>query len=335
MNSTASETTFLAKLDDRVSYFARRSLSPRTIKAYELDWNLFDAWCREHELHSLPADPQDVARYLSHLADTGFSAASIVRKQTSISAIHRAGGYENPTRSSRVSTVVQGIKKTIGKPPNQARPISWGELTRMVAQCIQSTFFGLRDAALMSIGWVCALRRSEIVALDVSDLEPHDRGIIVTIKRSKGDSDGLGQRIAIPRGRDRYCPVWLLENWLERRRVKWGDQVPLFTSAGVRARGAWYWESDTRLCDRMVTEIVKQYGALAGLPKTGLSAHSLRRGLATEAGARGVPERVIARHTRHRSIKVLRGYIDDGTAWDQNPLLSIYRPAPESVPFED
>lgn len=315
----------LDEIEKRILHFANQSISPRTRAAYESDWDHFHRWCVEIGYDSLPAAPSTVGAYLTELADDGMSVATIARRQTSISQIHEAGGHLNPTKTSIISRVMKGIKRQYGKPADQARSISWSELQRMIG-LTDITYMGLRDASLLSLGWTAAMRRSEIVALRLSDVQIDERGAILTICRSKTDQSGEGRAIGIPRARRDCCPVALLERWIDRRTSP-DPQDPLYTAIGVKGMGAWTWDSKKPLVDRMISRIVKRYGELIGLPTSEISAHSLRRGLATEAGARGVPERIIARHTRHRSMAVLRGYIDEGTIWEENPLLAIYSPA--------
>jgi integrase len=175
----------------------------------------------------------------------------------------------------------------------------------------------------LSLGWSSALRRSEICAIKIGDLYFEEKGMIIEIRSSKTDQEGRGAKIAIPFGTV-VCPVSITKRWIERRSAQpLPPSEHLFTSLGSSAKGKWFYETKGKLDDRMITKIVKRYAAYAGLDSSNYSAHSLRRGMATEAAARGVPERLISRHTRHRSMAVLRGYIDDGTIWTDNPLSAI------------
>jgi integrase len=316
----------LETLEQRADYFADLSISRATRRAYESDWRHFYGFCRDLELQELPSTPETVCLYLSAMADKQAAVSTIIRRLTSISAIHRAAGHDSPTKHDKVFRVMKGIKRSCGRPPGQAKAISWHDLNRLIAQC-DSLMIGLRDAALLALGWSSALRRSELVALDVGDLDFVEQGLVVTLTRSKTDQEGQGYHIGIPRAKAGLCPVETVRRWIQRQ--AWDDTVsgadtPLFCKIGNFGRGRWWSAPAGRLSARMVSEIVKRYATYAGLNPELYSAHSLRRGLATEAGARGVPERVISRHTRHRSLAVLRGYIEDGTIWADNPLPAIY-----------
>lgn len=318
-----SEDIVLRNLVKRANFFAGRSIAPATKRAYESDWTHFNKFCIEWNLESLPATPDTVAMYLTNMADRKISVSTIVRRCTSITAIHRASGSDSPCKDDRVHRVLSGIRRECGKPQQKAKPIHWDTLASMLSKC-DSLMFGIRDAALLSLGWCSALRRSEIVALNFGDIEFTAEGLILTIRRSKTDRTGQGQSVGIPKSNGPVCPVAALKRWLERRGDNPEPSDPLFAKIGVSGRGKWWWPFSGRLSPRMVSEIVKRYVQLAGLDPNLYSAHSLRRGLATDAGARGVPERVISRHTRHRSIETLRGYIEDGTIWAENPLPAIY-----------
>lgn len=321
-------------LAKKADHYAAASLSESTRRCYERDWKIFYQFCESLELDSLPAKPETICLYAAEMIGKGLSVSTITRRMTSITAIHEASEHLSPVKNAKVSRVLQGIKKEHGAPPASRKAILWSDLNKMIIQC-DCLMIGTRDAALLTLGWSSALRRSELVALNIGDLEFSDEGLIVTVRRSKTDKEGNGSKIGIPRaiektgllGRtnDRLCPVKLVERWISRMsQTPLSPDEPLFVKLGVNARGKWWHPNGGRLSARSVSIIVKTYARYAGLNWEQYAAHSLRRGLATEAGARGIPERVISRHTRHQSIKVLRGYIEDGTIWDENPLPAIY-----------
>lgn len=314
----------LKALQDRADFFAGASLSIATKKAYQTDWNAFERFCASHDLTSMPAQPSTICLFLTDEADNGFSVATITRRCTSISAVHENLGKLSPIKDASVSRVLRGIKRTKGAPPRSSKPILWTDLLSLIAQT-DSLMIGVRDAAILGLGWATACRRSEIVALNIGDVEITDQGMIVLIRRSKTDQDGEGAKIAVPRNPYDFCPVKAVEKWLSRMsKTKLPHEKPLFPNIGCLGKGKWWWKPRGRLNGRMISIIVKQYCRLAGLSQNLYSAHSLRRGLATESASRGVPERIIKRQTRHRSLTVLRSYIEDGTIWEENPLPAIY-----------
>jgi site-specific recombinase XerD len=337
----------LKSLEKRVEHYAKSALSTKTRKCYETDWRLFNNFCQTHDLEAFPSNPETICLYITEMADFGLSVSTIVRRMTSITAIHEAGGHLTPVKDASVARVLQGIKRENGQPPDCRKAISWIQLKRMVDKC-DSSIIGLRDAAILALGWSSALRRSELVALNIGDLDFMEKGLIVTVRRSKTDKIGKGAKIGIPRSPEKFsgekfsgekfCPVSIVERWINRLSEKslsssfcMTPEEPLFVKLGIMSKGKWWSESLGRLPSRSVSKIVKTYSKYAGMEYKLYAAHSLRRGLATEAGSRGVPERIISRHTRHRSVRVLRGYIEDGTIWEENPLPTIYSSS-SSVP---
>lgn len=311
-------TDSLAKIDQ----FLNASMSDATRRAYRSDWNAFLSFCGYRSLQSLPASELTISTYLSELANSGKSNSTIVRSLTAINKAHELAGH-GTIRTPAVKQLLRGIRRTIGRPQTKVRAISYDEIVKMASFC-DSTLIGTRDRAILMLGWTSALRRSELVALNFGDLQISEQGIIITIRRSKSDQEGQGTQIAIPRGTD-VCPVDAVERWMHRLTpAQKTDDQAIFRSIGIAGRKLWATSLQGRLSGRMISNIVKRYAQLAGLPPNKYASHSLRRGLATEAGARRIPERIIARHTRHASMATLREYIEAGNIWIDNPLTGIY-----------
>lgn len=308
--------------------FRDASISESTKRAYRSDWLNFLCFCDHHGLTSLPASSDTISAYLVLMSNSQRSVSTINRALTSINKAHVLSGHPS-IRTPEVLACLSGIRKQNGMSTRQARAISYTDLIKMAAACA-STLVGVRDRALLMLGWTGALRRSELTALNIGDLDFCDNGVLVHIRSSKTDQDGRGSQLAIPYSSDRYCPIVALKAWIDRIDSSDPD-TPLFRVIGSKGAKLWFQEFTklgSRISDRFVSRCVKHYARLIGLSPNQYSAHSLRRGFATECGARNVPERIIARHTRHRSTAVLRGYIESGQVWTENPLLSIYAPDP-------
>jgi site-specific recombinase XerD len=183
-------------------------------------------------------------------------------------------------------------------------------LARLVDPIDTAMLAGLRDRALLLLGFAAALRRSELVALDVEDLHfDAARGLLVTVRRSKADQEQEGAEVAVPYAQDPdRCAVRSLRRYLDAARIHHG---PVFRQM---RRGDNL--TDRRLSDQSVALILKRRAEAAGVPPALLSGHSLRAGYATAAAAAGVEERKIANVARHRNLPVLRGYIRAATAFD-------------------
>jgi integrase len=136
-----------------------------------------------------------------------------------------------------------------------------------------------RDRALLLLGFAGAFRRSELVALNVADLEETEGGLKITIRRSKTDQEGHGETIAIIRGGTCY-PVKAVKAWLQASGIS--DDGPLFRPVAKGGR-----LGSKRLTDRSVCNIVKAYAERLGLKAADFSAHSLRAGFLASAARRG------------------------------------------------
>lgn len=306
----SAPTTLDAELA-RAEHYAASALAPATLRAYERDWRLFAGWCAERSAQAIPATPATVAAFLAAEADRGFRPVTIGRRAAAIAVAHRAQDHPNPCDSGAVAAVMSGIRREHGtRPLRRAAPLELDPLARLVEPIDASTRAGRRDRAMLLLGFAGALRRSELVALDVEDLEfDTARGLKIVIRGSKTDQDRAGATVAVPyaRTRDR-CAVRALQAWLTAAGIHRG---PVFLQM---RRGDTL--TDRRLSDQSVALIVKRRAQAAGLPSAFLSGHSLRAGYATAAAAAGVEERKIANVTRHKNLPVLRGYIRAATAFD-------------------
>jgi len=279
----------LASLRD----YLRAEKSAATRKAYAADWRDFEAWCSTAGEQCLPASPIVTARYLASLADQGKKASTIVRRTCAIADKHRRAGLEPPTNAEGVKAVLRGIRRKIGVAPNRKAPATVQAITAMLA-ALPNTRTGSRDRALLVLGFAAALRRSEIVALNVEDLEITAEGVRVTIRKSKTDQEAAGYVISIPRG-TRLKPAQAIEEYL--------------ASAGIEA-GALFpgQKGSERLCTATVANIVKRRAKAAGLDPKVFSGHSLRSGFVTTALERGADVLSVMDITRHKQVNSLKVY---------------------------
>ncbi len=294
------------------------SRAPATKRAYRGDWEKFTRWAAEQKIDALPATGSTVANYITHLAESGRAASTISRALTSISQAHKTLDLASPTSSPEVANVYKGIKRTKGVAQRRAKPLVIAELKRLCDR-MKPSFLGQRDKALILIGWAGALRRSELVALNLEDIDFVDEGLTMSISSSKTDQEGAGYKLGIPfAGDKRYCPVRKLKHWIELARIKGG---PLFIALGTPGKK---FHADVpeprRLAASAVNAIIKRRLKHAGMNCAGYSGHSLRAGFITTAASKEIPEYMIQAHTRHRSAKVLRGYMRDGSLFASNPL---------------
>jgi integrase len=312
--STAAAIPFTV-WNERAAEYASRSKSAATIKAYASGWRDFLQFCQQREVSPLPASDETVAAYLAALADRGAKAATIARRLVVISQAHKAADLTSPTTSSLVSRTHAGIRRSLGTAQNGKAPAVVDDLKRMLEK-VPSTRVGLRDRALLLVGFAGAFRRSELVSLDLADLEFSRAGLVITLRKSKTDQEGRSRRIGIPYGSaEATCPVRSLQAWLESAHIADG---PVF-----RALDRFQRVQPGRLSDASVARVVKRRAKAVGLDPTRYGGHSLRAGLATSAAAAGASERVIMAQTGHRSADMVRRYIRDGSLFNDNAAASV------------
>jgi site-specific recombinase XerD len=294
--------------------YARANRATSTQRAYATDWSHFSAWTASHALDALPAEPETVALYVTDLAAT-YRPSTINRRLATIAIHHKRAGLDPPTSAPGVREVMKGIRRSLTVAQREAAPAVIGEVRRMVAH-LPDDIAGTRDRALLLVGFAGAMRRSELVGLDVADLSHRDQGLAITIRSSKTDQEGAGRQVAIPWGTDpETCPVRALQAWIEAAGIEDG---PLFRPIDRHGN-----VSPTRLSDRAVALVVKRAAEGAGLDPTNYSGHSLRAGFATTAAANGASERAIANQTGHKSMEVLRRYVRHGSLFTDNAATML------------
>jgi site-specific recombinase XerD len=279
--------------------FALNEKSEGTRRAYGSDWKLFCAYCDARGLESLPATPGTVAMFLSGEATRGTKASTIGRRAAAIGHHHKLAGHEPPTNAESVKAVVRGIRRSIGTAPVRKTAATADLVERMLAHC-DGSLSGLRDRALIALGFAGAFRRSELVALEVSDLEATADGVRVLIRRSKTDQEGEGQTIAIPRG-CRIEPVKAIEMWLAASGITAG---PIFRQ--IHRGGHLRPEA---LSGHSFAQIIKARAAQAGLDPTMFAGHSTRAGFLTSAAEAGSSVLKMVEVSRHKSIDMLTTYV--------------------------
>ena len=292
--------------------------SESTLNAYESDWNDFCDWCKYHKKEAFPATPETIVNYINDLADYAKSA-TIRRRISAISENYNAGGKaaENPCKAWVVKEALIGLSRMKGSVQVGKTPIYWEEIEQMVSYMDLSTLQGLRDRALLLLGFMGAFRRSELVGLDVEDIARFPQGIVVNIRESKTDQMKEGQQIGIPRLKDASLDcIGAIDAWTRAAGIHEG---PLFR--GILKNGK---PSTKRLSDKSVNLMVKKYAALIGLDPALYGAHSLRHGFATYAAMHGIEERLIMKQTRHRSVQMVRRYINEADLFMNNPLSKIF-----------
>ena len=282
---------------------------------------MFSSWLRRHGLPPSPPDPQTVGLYLAACAEEasrgarGASVATLERRLSGICWRYRQMGEPLDSKDRHIATVLAGIRRRHGRPPKQKEAIFADELMAMLAM-LDMDLRGLRDRAILALGFAGGLRRSEIVGLDCGPGQSEDGtgwieivgagqgegGAILTIKGKTG-----WREVEIGRGsRPDTCPVALLETWLRLGRIAHG---PLFRAIARKNGGV----AAERLSDKHVARLVQKCAMKAGLRgdltegerKQAFGGHSLRAGLASSAQ---IEEAHVQKHLGHASAEMTRRY---------------------------
>jgi site-specific recombinase XerD len=304
----------LERLDAEANEFAKSARSDSTRKAYRLDLKAFLLWCRSAGLRPLPAEPSTVRCYVTHLANERNKVATIERKVAAISKAHRAQGLESPTRSGLVGDVLAGIRKRLGEPQKQAKPLEPKDVLH-IASTFPDTLRGRRDRLILTLGFVIGARCDDLSRILVEHIQDTVEGLLITLPRSKTDQDGHGRLIGVPYQSDPLgCPVRALRAWQQASGIVVG---PLIRSVDRHSRvgtGAMSAES--------IGDTITRMASTAGLLGR-YSGHSLRAGFCTTAARLGRSEHAIMAVTGHRSADTLRRYIRRGTVWQDNASAGL------------
>lgn len=306
--------TRLNTITVQANEYMAHAKSSNTLKAYRKDWEDFCRFCNANDLNSIPATAKTVVSYLTVQADE-HKISTLERRIASISQAHQAAGFSTPTSDMQVRVLMQGIRRVKGTAQTAKSPVLTHDIKQMI-NTLPDNLLGLRDRALLLVGFAGGFRRSEIVCLNVKDLNFTREGLIINLRYSKTDQEGKGRKVGIPYGTNyNTCPVRSLQLWLEESGITSG---PLFRS--VNRYGSL---QEGRLSDKTVALIVKRSAEAAGLDASNYSGHSLRAGLATSAAMNGASERSIMNQTGHKSLNMVRRYIREGNIFNENAAARI------------
>ena len=312
--ANTSSITTARPLSPEVEALMRNSRASATLRAYRSDWAGFEAFCSAIGVQALPAVPSTVAEYVAHLSAT-CKASTIGRKVASISTAHKTAGYTSPCTNETVLATLKGMRREKTVVTRKVAPVRVANL-RAAFEVVASDPTDIRNRALLLIGYAGGFRRSELVGLDLSDIEKTNEGLVVTLRRSKTDQAGAGHRKGIPYGSNpSTCPVRALGAWLALLGETTG---PVFRRIrkGAKITG-------DRLSDQSVCLIVKEMAPALGLDAASVGGHSMRAGFVTDAYAVGAPEAAIMATTGHKSHAVMTGYRREGNLFRQNAAAMV------------
>jgi integrase len=250
---TAAANAVPDRLGEAMAGYIRAARAEATWRAYDADLRHFAAWCDQEGLSPLPAAPTTVAAYLTAHVPPRLAVSTLRRRLAAISVMHQAAGHKAtdlPTRAAEVRTVWAGIRRTHGVAPQKVRAARTKVINALVAP-LRDKSIDVRDRALLLIGFAGALRRSELIGLDVADITEDDDGLRLVLRRSKTDQEGETTTIGLPYGSNpSTCPVRAWRAWLGLAGLADG---PAFRAVTRHGR-----ISATRLGDHAVADMIRR-----------------------------------------------------------------------------
>jgi integrase len=289
--------TTLREALETAADLASNSRAASTRAAYDSDWRGFERFCAQHGLCSMPAQPATCAAFIAAEVARGMKPATLGRRLAALKFAHKNADAPDPTGDIRVKAVLAGARRTLGAAPAKKAPVLTDTLKDMV-RAIPGGAKGLRDKALLLICWSGALRRSDLVQMDVEHITFTDQGAQLLIPRSKTDQTGEGQTIALLRARNPiYCPIKALREWLAAAKIERG-------AIWVRVRSGGH-PTTERLNGESVRKLTKHYVGEVGLDPKQFGAHSLRSGPLSAGAAAGASVTKLKQLSRHKSTDVL------------------------------
>lgn len=291
---------------EKVKYYITSSKSQNTQKSYSSDWKHFTDWCDQHHLSPLPAKTETICIYLSELAET-HKFSTLRRRLSSISEAHRFKKFGSPTKQIEVVSLMEGIKREKGSRQSPKKALMVQVLPDIIDRIDLTSLSGIRDKAIILLGFALASRRSELVSINIEDLEINDFGIDVRIRETKTRDDNLIKGVVYTY--NQFCPVKATQAWMDAAHI---HQGALFRSVDRHGN------IKDRLSDKSVALILKKYVRDIGLEPKDFAGHSLRSGLSTSAAMMGMTDIAIMKQTGHKTREMVDRYVQAGLRYQNN-----------------
>lgn len=273
--------------------------SEQTLRSYRSDFAIFESWCVANNLCSLPASPGTLAAFIAAQAPE-LAANTLRRRLAGIRKVHRLFHLKNPAEDEEVLIAMRRAFRSKPGRPRQALGLTKELRNQLVAAC-GNDLSGLRDRALIMVGYDTMCRRSELAALRLEDLTSlGDGSMLALIRRAKNDQFGDGRDgfVSAPAAQ-------ALKRWLEAAKISKGW---LFRRVNSGRAGT------DALHPHSIGRILKQRAVVAGLPAeivSRISGHSMRVGAAQDMVANGADILPIMRSGGWKSVNVVARYVQN------------------------
>lgn len=298
-------------------------IKPVTVEKYKNDLKLFSLWLRDHKLpDDLPLAPDVVKRWLEDLSQQGLKANTIKRRKAAIGFLHTINNLneQNPVHHISLKGFIKRVQKFrslqgLSNRPAQKDPLTADQIRKLYRCCSKKTLVGLRNRALLLVGFSTALRRSEVCNLQWSDIQFHDQTMTVIVRHSKTDTYSEGQSLTVSKGTKYHCPIRALQDWQQASGITTGFIFRPLNKLGTNQpiSGQCYATLIKSLCEKI------------GLDPARYSGHSTRRGMLVTASNQGANLHILKAHARHQNSQMTEHYIGDAISNRNNPTKSLYR----------
>ena len=269
--------------------------APNTARAYAAHLKRFSAWCTEHGHEPLPASVDALVGFCTHLAEAGKKVGTLEQHCAAISKAHAVRGVDSPTDDKQFKIFMDGVRRVHGVRQKQAPAFSLVQLKQLVRSLDVHTVTGLRDRAILLLGFTGAFRRSELTALNVQDLRFTEECLVVSMGKSKTNQLGDHEEKAIFYSPEpAVCPIRSLKAWLEQLERSEGP-VFVMLRKGNRL-------TTKRLSNQTINTLVQRYLGPS------YTAHSLRASFVTVAKLNGADDSKIMNQTKHKTSAMIRRY---------------------------
>ncbi len=314
--TTSAAPASLAHLVEPAREFEAHAHSPRTRVAYTRMWLQFTDWCEQHKVACMPASDNTISLYLTESAKRGLRPATVGAMLAAITAAHRVSGHPSPRSHPRVKDTMRGIARLLGSVQKGRDPLTAEQLIAML-DALPNGGSGLRDRALLLVGFLGGFRRSELCNMRVEHVAFTPLGLVIDLFGSKDDHRLVGRQVSVPRDPGSLCPLDALRAWMLTARINSG-----FVFRAVDRHDN---VSEGGLSGGDVAYIVKRAAGRAGLDTANVSGHSLRAGFVTAAHRRGSPLESIMKVTGHKSYETAMRYIRKADLFEQHPSDGLLR----------
>ena len=301
----------LKDLASRLPNTILHSCASSTVKKYLGAYRRWKSWAVSHQLPPFPAKPQHFVLYLQHLGETIKSKSAVEEACNALSWVHSSSGFAAPSSHPFVRATLEGLQRELAKPIVKKEPVTVEMLEAMVKDAESSgTLSDLRLVTACLLSFAGFLRSSELVELRPCDCSATTQMLKVNIVKSKNDQLHHGSELLIARTNSSTCPVAMLERYMARTGMRWGDDCYIFRAIQRTKNGETLRQSG-HISYSCVMDLFKKKVSKLGFEAPEFGLHSLRSGGATTTANAGVPDRLFKRHGRWRSENAKDGYIKD------------------------